>query len=222
LSDQEPQQTKNEPTRNNFPVYTVTGLEKEFRQSEIITSVAQYTYNPVTGRAEERYHNYIIVLAQDCDLLLDYEEREKGSDGFLNGLLVYEVETALEIKAKLPSGKDFWKMVTQNRDDRYHYLEEIPKEFDTVMEGLPALGIDFKRYFTIPPKELYRQCTLAHGARRRCRLEMPYREHLQSRAAFYFQRVMLPLPHRKPAEVEGKALLFGAANIPKSQPMGPR
>jgi hypothetical protein len=95
---------------------------------------------------------------------------------------IYEAETTPEIRPKLPTGGQFWNRVVQNRDDRYHYLEEIPKEFDLVAEGIPALVIDFKRCFTIPARELYRQCTLGHGARRRCRLEMPYREHLQSRA----------------------------------------
>jgi hypothetical protein len=147
------------------------------------------------------------VLTQDCDLLWDYQELQKGNNGSLNELLVYEAEAADNIRAKIPSGRDAWTRVFKNRDDRYHFLEEIPKGLDVVAEGLPALVIDFKRYFTISPRELYRQCELAHGARRRCRLQLPYREHLQNRAAFYFQRVTLPLPHkRKPTEAERKAL----------------
>jgi hypothetical protein len=212
MPDQERQLTKNqgdatELTREEFPVYTADGLDKEFRQSEIITRVAQYTYNQVSGRAEERYHNYVIVLTQDCDLLWDYQELQKGNNGSLNELLVYEAEGALEMRAKIPSGREVWSRVSQNRDDRYHFLEEIPNGLDIVAEGLPALVIDFKRYFTISPIQLYHQCDLAHRARRRCRRQMPYREHLQSRAAFYFQRVTLPLPHkRNSTEAEGKML----------------
>jgi hypothetical protein len=57
--------------------------------------------------------------------------------------------------------------------------------------------LDFKRCFTLPAHDIYRQINPSAGgsARRRSRLEMPYREHLQSRAAFYLQRVTLPLPH---------------------------
>jgi hypothetical protein len=61
--------------------------------------------------------------------------------------------------------------------------------------------LDFKRCFSLPAKEIYRQTALPDGAKRRCRLEMPYREHLQSRAAFYLQRVTLLLPHRPSADV---------------------
>jgi hypothetical protein len=47
LPDQEQQLTTREgdaaePTREEFPVYTVDELGREFRQSEIITHVAQY------------------------------------------------------------------------------------------------------------------------------------------------------------------------------------
>jgi hypothetical protein len=45
-----------------------------------------------------------------------------------------------------------------------------------------------------------------NGAQRRCRLLVPYREHLQSRLAFYLQRVAIPEPHRLPASLEQKAL----------------
>jgi hypothetical protein len=44
----------------------------------------------------------------------------------------------------------------------------------------------------MPASEIYRQCTENDGAKRRCRLESPFREHLQIRAGYYFQRVALP------------------------------
>jgi hypothetical protein len=202
----EPDQSA-EPTRRESPVYTSGGIGRELRQGEIITNVAQYTYDPVTGRARELYHAYVLVAAQDCDLLQDYDDHNKGGQAYLNEILIYEVEGADEFRvARSVASKD-WRLITQNRDDRYHYLEEAPSDLDLVGIGLPSLIIDFKRYFSISPKELYRQADLAHGARRRCRLEAPYREHLQTRAAFYLQRVMLPLSH-------GKALPFPAASQP--------
>jgi hypothetical protein len=204
LAETPQQQTlaTSEPTRADSPVYTVDGLLGELRQGEVITHVAQYQYNPVSGRAAELYQEYVIVASQDCDLLWDYEAIQRGEGGDMNGLLLYEAEAALSVKSRMHHQKqqDIWKRVQGNREERYYYMEEVPSDLDLTAEGLPALVVDFKRYFTMPATELLRQCTLAHGARRRCRLEPPYREHFQSRTAFYLQRVGLPLSHRKPAE----------------------
>ena len=191
-----------EPTRPESPVYAVSGLSGEFRQGEVITHAAQYVYDPVSGRASELYQDYVVVASQDCDLLWDYRSLQSGARGDMNGLLLYEAEEALSVKNRMHSQKqqDLWRRVQGNRDDRYHYMEEVPKALDLASEGLPALVIDFKRYFAMPAAELYRQCALGHGAMRRCRLEAPYREHFQSRAAFYLQRVGLPLSHQKPTE----------------------
>ncbi len=105
-------------------------------------------------------------------------------------------------------GRDIFKRIRQNKDDRYHFLEAIPPELDRQRQGLPQLIVDFRKYFTLPSDEIFRQCSFSKNpAMRRCRLEMPYREHLQSRAAFYLQRVMLPLDHNYVAEsAEAKQL----------------
>jgi hypothetical protein len=49
-------------------------------------------------------------------------------------------------------------------------------------------------------EDVYQQIE-AGLAVRRSRLEVPYREHLQCRAAFYFQRVTLPTPHEFVAQL---------------------
>jgi hypothetical protein len=171
-------------------------MGREFRQSEIISNLSQYVVDPTTETANAVVHDYAIILAQDCDLLWDYEARKKGLQGQLNGVLIYEAEDLLEeFKGKLPPGRDIWNRVRDNRDERYHVLGSVPPDCDLLGTGLPALAIDFKRFFTISMAEIERQLALGTSAKRRCRLEMPYREHLQTRAAFYFQRVMLPLPH---------------------------
>ena len=55
-------------------------------------------------------------------------------------------------------------------------------------EGMPELGIDFKRYFTIPTDEVYFR--IRAEAQRRSRLRSPYLEHLSNR--FYsFQSLSL-------------------------------
>jgi hypothetical protein len=104
-----------------------------------------------------------------------------------------------------------WRRVTRNKDDRRHFLERVPSNTDHLSEGIPPLVVDFKRYFTIPHRELIRQCGIGHGARRRCRLEAPYREHFQSRLSYYLQRVMLPLDHQKDTNEDPAPAKAGAA-----------
>jgi hypothetical protein len=119
-------------------------------------------------------------------------------------VLIFEAEPWDSVRAKIRGG-DLWKPVGQNKSDRYHFLQAVPSELDLAGEGLPALVVDFKRFFTLPATEIERQ--IANGeARRRCRLLSPYREHLQSRIAFYLQRVGLPEPHDYPTKVQPLAL----------------
>jgi hypothetical protein len=170
-------------------------LVDELRQGEIITDLEQHLYDPVAQSVNIIRHRYIIILSQDCDLYNDSIARKGGGASPLNGVLIYEAEKHDEFRKKLPSGTDIWKRVRQNNDERYHLLEAVPPELDLLGAGLPNLCVDFKRIFTLPAAEIERQCRAENGARRRCRLEMPYREHLQARAAFYLERVMLPLAH---------------------------
>lgn len=77
--------------------------------------------------------------------------------------------------------------------ERYQVLEEVPAEKDLLGEGVPSLGLDFKRIFTVPTDEIYRRIELNH-ARRRFHLTSPYLEHLISRFTHYQGRVALPSP----------------------------
>jgi hypothetical protein len=67
-----------ELSRERSPIYTRAELECEFRQSEIVTNVAQYIYHPETNRVEEIYRQYVVVIMQDCDLLWDYKSTLNG------------------------------------------------------------------------------------------------------------------------------------------------
>lgn len=172
----------------------------EFRQGEIISGLVQYEFDPTVGphgRARALTHQYSIVASQDCDLLRYHEARDAQPDGILNGILIYEAERGddarVRMREELHYGAKDWKRVRLNKDERYHLLAEAPAELDLAGEGLPSLILDFRRFFTIPPKEIYRQCTLG-SAKRRCRLNSPYREHLQARLAYYLQRVAIPEP----------------------------
>ena len=183
-----------------LPIYAATELNRELRQCEIISDVIQHVYRAETKGVDEVPHPYTIVLSQDCDLLREFDAAEKQEPGLvLNSILVYEAEPWAFLKPRLPAGRDIWKRIVQNKDERYQFLEAVPPELDLLAKGIPELVIDFRRYFTIPSRDMHRQCCgPSASARRRCRLDMPYREHLQCRAAFYMQRVMLPRGHREP------------------------
>jgi hypothetical protein len=178
-------------------MYTTKGLDRELRQGEVISGLRQPIYDGAKGGTFLRRIPYSIILAHDCDLVLDYNARAKGGPGSMNELLIYEMETETEArslvdgKAKINTG--LWRSVEKNDHVRYHCIEGAPTTLDLDGVGLPLLVIDFKRYFTVTAAEIERQLLLKEdGARRRARLDSPYREGLQVRAAFYFQRIVLP------------------------------
>lgn len=175
-------------------IYTRQELALELRQSEIISNLSQIIYDRATNNTVSIDHSFAVVMTQDCDLLWDYDNRQKGAAGTLSSVLLYAAEPTQEARANVPPGRDIWKRIVQNSDEGYHLLERIPPECDTLGHGIDSLLIDFKNFFTLPPEDVYQQCA-AGTAVRRSRLEMPYREHLQCRAAYYFQRVTLPAPH---------------------------
>jgi len=175
-------------------IYTKDGLKGELRQGEVISGLLQYIYDQSKNDVDAREHPYAVVLTQDCDLLWDYELRQKGDSGKLSSVLLYEADIAEEVRKDHDIKSDLWRRIIKNNDERWHLLEKSSQQCDAVGHGIGSLIIDFKQFFTLTPDDIYRQVA-AGTARRRCRLEVPYREHLQCRAAFYFQRVTLPFPH---------------------------
>ena len=89
---------------------------------------------------------------------------------------------------------DIWRRIRINKDERYQFLQRIGSVQDAAGQDLPELGIDFKRYFTIPADEVYRRIELGE-AQRRCVLNSPYLEHFCVRFANYLSRVALPADH---------------------------
>ncbi len=87
-----------------------------------------------------------------------------------------------------------WKRVRNNKDERYHFLERAPADCDAQGEGIQELGIDFKRYFTLPTDEVYRWIEMG-VIKRRSTLRTPYAEHLSSRFAYFLSRIALPHDH---------------------------
>src|SRR6185312_5761394 len=90
--------------------------------------------------------------------------------------------------------KRTWDRILINKDERYHFLQNIRQCEDAAGQGISALGIDFKRYLTIATDELYRRVELGE-CQRRARLQTPYAEHLSARFCYYQSRVALPRDH---------------------------
>jgi hypothetical protein len=98
------------------------------------------------------------------------------------------------MKNSVPPGKDIWKRIIQNKDERYQCLEAVPPAQDLTREGIPSLGCDFKRFVTIPIDEVYKRLEL-NPAIRRARLLTPYAEHLLHRFCNFQSRIPLPENH---------------------------
>ena len=167
---------------------------------EILSDVVQRRQSLRTLRDSEPEletigHPYCMVISQDCDLEQDFQNRQNQGTvvSALPNVLLCEVSSSVELKGAVPSGKDIWKRIIQNKDERYQFLRAVPATQDAAGQGLPDLGIDFRRYFTVPADELYEQFTL--GAQRRCRLVSPYKEHFMSRFGHFMARVGLPSDH---------------------------
>ncbi len=137
-------------------------------------------------------YSYALVLTQSCDLIQDHSSRQQGKPQ-LPEVLFCQIPTAEQLKA-ICGGSDIWKRIRQNKDERYHFLEKVAPEYDLSNEGVPELGVDFKRYFTLPTDEVYRRLEVGPTRRRAC-LCTPFLEHLSSRFAYFLSRVALPRDH---------------------------
>jgi len=179
-------------------------VQHALRQGEILTNLIQIHLDLQTiglpePRVTPRRHEYALVLSQDCDLDLDFKARRESvaRDKFpmISSVLFCEVTTAEQLRQS-PGGMNssIWGRVKTNKDERYQFLQKVEPTEDCSGSGLPELGIDFKRYFTIQADEVYRRIELGE-AQRRCVLSSPYLEHLCRRFANYLSRVALPLDH---------------------------
>lgn len=178
-------------------IYRASPPNGPLRQGEVLSGVIQHTLAVETFGTEELEvvpveHPFAIIASQDCDLEQDFASAD-GVGSALPSTLMFEVIPITTLVAQIAAGRDIRKRILQNVDLRYHVMEAIPNNVDAAKEGIASIGIDFKRYFTVPTRELYAQ--LAHGCRRRSILESPYLEHFAARATAYNSRIALPADH---------------------------
>jgi hypothetical protein len=190
--------------------YAAVPQGDRLRQGEILAGVVQVCQSLATIgepeiQVEEITYPYVIVLTQDCDLEQDAQLRQKanqdsgdwadtGGRQKLKSVLLCEAFPVADLKSMLPPGKDIWKRVIQNKDERYQCIESVPPDLDAANLGIPSLGCDFRRFFTVPADELYRRLDLKRMPRR-SRLLTPYAEHLQHRFCSFQARIPLPENH---------------------------
>ena len=185
------------------PIYVASVAGARIRQGEVLSGVVQAHLVVETIAESEptvdlRTHPLAIVLTQDCDLEQDHNRQGEGKEPNLPSILFCEVATEDEIKSGLP-GSDIWRRVRANKDERYQYMRAVEDHEDALGHGLPALGIDFKRIFTVPTDEVYWRIA-AGRIQRRCCLVSPYREHLAHRFSSYHARVALVVDHFVPVD----------------------
>lgn len=169
-------------------------------QGTVLSGIKQYVRiledrDSVTN-LREIVHSFCVVLSQECDLEWDYEARNRQDNEtsrLLKNVLCCSAAEETEVRAAPGINAGIFKRIKQNKDERYHYLEECPNNLDANGTGVSVLVIDFKRYFSIPTTDIYHQ--LRHGADRRCELVSPYVEHLSQRFSFFQARIALPRNH---------------------------
>ena len=137
------------------------------------------------------------MLSQDCDLEQDHKSCLQNPEADIRALpnvLFCELEEMAKFRERAKLNSDLWRRAKTNSDERFHCLESVPQTLDSNGSGLPPLGIDFKRYFSVPTGQVYASISLRLAVRR-CRLAVPYAEHLSERFAHYLSRVALEEDH---------------------------
>ena len=179
---------------------SIAGADSFLVQGEIISNLMHVHLDlpSLTGTATRivsKVHPFAVILSQGCDLEQDYRSRtrEIAQDKTVPAVLFCEVILASDLKGTIQSS-EIWRRITQNNDERFHFLQTIEPEFDLEAKGIAELGVDFKRFFTVPTDEVYHRIRSGE-ARRRCFLQSPYLEHFCRRFANFLSRVALPVPH---------------------------
>ncbi|MDE2857267.1 MAG: hypothetical protein OXN94_05405 [Chloroflexota bacterium] len=184
------------------------GFDEALRQGEILTNVVevQIELESISGvnadnvyRANPIKHPFAIIVSQDCDLEQDFNYRfgDKGNQrNLLPSILFCQAESVKDFEKSrgyrsLFNSRTFKNNFSNNDAFRYHFIQEISAELDARNSGLPELGIDFKRYFSMPTAEIYHRIELTHTYRRSV-LRSPYRDHLSQRFYNFSSRVALP------------------------------
>lgn len=191
-----------------MPIYRPSPIDCPLYQGEIISGLVRIRIkldSLSTGSAtapifDTVAHPLAMIVSQDCDLEQDFCSYSEGKTALgqqLPSILFCEVKEADRVMAEPPIvGGEKRKRVRSNQDARYQFLREVTADQDRQGQGqgLSAIAIDFKRYFTILTDEVYFRVSTREVIRR-CILVSPYLEHFISRFFYFQSRVALPVEH---------------------------
>jgi hypothetical protein len=183
-------------------IYTksIAGAEHFLAQAEILSDLI-FAHLELSSlgtsqiRIFTKQHPLAIILTQGCELEQDFKARRRQvpEDKLVPCILFCELNLASQMRDPKMSS-NIWNRISQNNDERYHFFQAVDQDQDTQGEGLPELGVDFKRLFAIPTDEVYWRISTGE-VKRRCLLKSPYLEHFCRRFANFLSRVALPDPH---------------------------
>jgi hypothetical protein len=180
------------------PPYCISDPSRELRQGEIITQLKYHTVleNQKDVQKLDLYteeFSYAIILSPECDLLQDFKSNHSSVEKCLN-VLFLPMEEADVARKRWKKNSAEWRPMAANQWSQFYYLSGLSAEFDALGQSLPNLLVDFKRYFTLPSVEIYRQCRQSGTAKasRRCRLNDMWREDFRHRALSYMGRIGVP------------------------------
>jgi len=191
--------------------YRASTLSGALRQGEVLSNVIETSILPGFDIEQElvrtvtKKHKLAIIVSQDCDLETDHlmqdkirKATEKNQDAeryrgkCLTNVLFCELKPAAEAMKEV---EDSWDRVSKNNDFRYHYLQGVGENEDSVSEGLEAQIVIFKRTFAVSMQDLLIRIENSE-TQRRVFMDSPYFEHVSDRFAHYLARVGLPCNHR--------------------------
>jgi hypothetical protein len=174
------------------------------RQCEVLSEATQFfarseSLGTETLTLDGRIHTWVMVLTQDCDCDWDFAARSgigeiEGHHKEVPNLLFCEALTEDELRARPQVKSDIWRRIRDNQDERFHTLPEIPAQLDARGQGVPELVLDFKRCFSVPTSEIYKQMELNEpgGLQRRAYLLPPFRDQASTRAFGFHGRIATP------------------------------
>jgi hypothetical protein len=168
------------------------------RDLEVIEWATVINTEPKEINLQKRLLPYAVVLSQECDLHQDQQNRvnvaRPTQDKYLHSVLLgpaFQAQSVrqgthlnmLGVKCE-PLNSVRWAVVTQNNNDRYHFLPA----FDPLQ--VPDIVIDFKHFLTAPRAILLSLKPNAYIAS----LGQLFRENLSQRFANFLSRIALPDP----------------------------
>ena len=149
------------------------------------------TREEIADSTEIYIHPLTIVLSPDCDLEWDFKARKEGDVSvakLISHVLLCDLEDERALRDDRSMNSSIFRMVKQNRDERYHYLQASSTESGSALDDY---YIDFKRMFALPTEYITHESD-AGRIRRLGILRAPWTQDLTHRFTYFLGRVGLP------------------------------